>query len=81
MTQASDGYDNEHMEMALIDIIHQALKKFESPNIKKISYDGDNKSCELIITMRVDDTEADYLISSEDILEVVDDEEDEEDGK
>jgi hypothetical protein len=43
MTQAID-----RMEVALVDLIHKALQKYKPSQIKKISYDGDGKSCEHI---------------------------------
>jgi len=75
MTQASNGHDSEIASMVLVDIIYRALQKFGSPNIKKIDYRGDKESCELIVTMRVGDYGGDFMISSEDIWEVADEEE------
>lgn len=70
MTVAIDGYDTEKMEMALVDIIGKALvryRAYSSCNIKKVSYDGDHNSCEIIITLRVGDCEEDFVISSDSI--------------
>lgn len=78
MTQASDGYDDSYPEMALVDIIHKALKAYNAPQIKKISYDGDHHSCELIVTLVIGDTESELCLSSSSIKELFDEPEDEE---
>ena len=63
------NYNEKYMEVALIDIIYRALQEKEDPYIKKISYDGDHKSCELIITMHVGYTQSSFVLSSKSLKE------------
>lgn len=64
MTKAIGEYNSDRMEMAFVDTVYKALKAYRSTHINKISYDGDHKSCELIVTMRVDGMEKDLVLSS-----------------
>jgi hypothetical protein len=70
MTQAIDGYDSEYMAVALVDLIHKALRNYKQSQIKKISYDGDGKSCELIVTLAIGDIIGDFVLSSQVIKEL-----------
>jgi hypothetical protein len=69
MTKAIGEYNSDHMEMAFVDTVYKALKAHRSTHITKISYDGDHKSCELIVTMQVDGVEKDLVLSSQAIKE------------
>jgi len=55
----------------IIDIIHQALQAYLKRNkksrIKEISFDGDNKSCSLIIVVEENGEHVEYVLSSEDV--------------
>jgi hypothetical protein len=54
---------------AIIDTIYQALqahlKKNKKSPIKDVSFDGDNKSCELIIVVEEDGGHEEFVLSSE----------------
>jgi hypothetical protein len=57
-------------ESDVIDILYQALQQTKHPNVKGISFDGDNKSAEIIMTTEdKDGTKRDWVISSSAIRE------------
>ena len=57
-------------ESDVIDIIYLALQQTKHPNVNDVSFDGDNKSAELIITTEdKDGTKRDWVISSSAIRE------------
>jgi hypothetical protein len=53
----------------VIDLIHQALRAFNSPAINDVSFDGDNDSCEIILTTDDGEQKQDWVISSSMIRE------------
>lgn len=55
----------------IMDIIYLALQAYLKRNkksrIKEISFDGDNKSCSLIVVIEENGKHMEYVLSSEDI--------------
>ena len=57
-------------EKNVIDILHTALNRINHPNINDVSFDGDHKSAEIIITTEdKDGTKRDWVVSSSGIHE------------
>jgi len=54
----------------VVDLIHQALRKFDDPQINDVSLDGDNKDCELILTTDDGTEKQDWIIRSNELEEV-----------
>jgi len=61
MTQVSN------MKNELVDIIYQALRRYEDVRINDVSLDGDHKSSEVIITLDDGEQKKDFVISNNDI--------------
>ena len=58
------------IKMDIVDILHQALRKHEDPRINNVSFDGDNDSNELIITMDNGEGYRDFIITNRDVREI-----------
>jgi hypothetical protein len=58
------------MKNELVDIIYQALRRYEDARINDVSLDGDNDSSEVIITLDDGEQKKDFVISNNDIREL-----------
>jgi len=58
-------------ECLLVDLIYQGLRRLGmgNPAINDVSFDGDHKSCEVIITLDDGQQLRDYVISSKAVHE------------
>ena len=58
------------MKNELVDIIYQALRRYEDTRINDVSLDGDNKNGEVIVTLDDGEQKRDFVISNNDIREL-----------
>ena len=58
------------MKNELVDIIYQALRRYEDTRINDVSLDGDHKSSEVIVTLDDGEQKRDFVISNNDIREL-----------
>ena len=55
------------MKNELVDIIYQALRRYEDVRINDVSLGSDHKSSEVIITLDDGEQKKDFVISNNDI--------------
>ena len=58
------------MKNELVDIIYQALRRYEDVRINDVSLGSDHKSSEVIITLDDGEQKKDFVISNNDIREI-----------
>lgn len=67
VTPTTVMYCRKVMELTseyVLDLIFRALNQFNSPHVENLSYDGDHKSNELIITLNIGNTPTEYILRS-----------------
>ena len=58
------------MKNELVDIIYQALRRYEDVRINDVALGSDHKSSEVIITLDDGEQKKDFVISNYDIREI-----------
>lgn len=51
----------------VLDLLHQALRQYNHPFINDVSFDGDNDSSEIILTVDDGKEKTDWVIRSRDV--------------